>query len=55
MAQNLPRLGSMSVETLLKLREDIGKVLSAKRWIRLKDQLSRLVVRARLAGGRGGL
>ena len=34
-------LGSMSVEALLKLREDVGKVLSQKA-VQLEDQLSRL-------------
>ena len=34
-------LSSMSVDTLLKLREDIGKVLS-RRAEQLQDQLSRL-------------
>ena len=35
------RLASMSVDALLKLREDIGKVLSQKA-DQLQDQLSRL-------------
>jgi DNA-binding protein H-NS len=34
-------LGSMSVEQLLKLREDVGKTLS-QRVVQLEDQLSRL-------------
>jgi DNA-binding protein H-NS len=39
----MPRanLGSMSVEALLKLRDDVGKVLS-QRAIHLEDQLSKL-------------
>src|SRR5262245_50269615 len=39
-------LSSMSVEDLLKLRDDVGKVLSQKA-VQLEDQLSRL-------GGEGG-
>ena len=39
-------LGSMSVEALLKLRDDVGKVLSQKA-VQLEEQLSKL-------GGRGG-
>jgi H-NS histone family len=39
-------LGSMSVDALLKLREDVGRVLSQKA-VQLEDQLSRL-------GGEGG-
>jgi DNA-binding protein H-NS len=34
-------LGSMSVEALLKLRDDVGKVLSQKT-VQLEEQLSRL-------------
>ena len=34
-------LGSMSVEALLKLRDDVGKVLSQKA-VQLEEQLSRL-------------
>jgi DNA-binding protein H-NS len=34
-------LGSMSVETLLKLRDDVGKVLSQKA-VQLEEQLSKL-------------
>ena len=37
-------LSSMSVDALLKLREDVGKVLSQKA-VQLKDQLSRLGAR----------
>jgi hypothetical protein len=39
----MPRtnLGSMSVEELLKLRDDVGKVLSQKA-VHLEQQLSRL-------------
>jgi hypothetical protein len=37
-------LASMSVDALLKLRDDIGKVLSSKT-NELKDQLSRLGVK----------
>src|SRR5215472_16941574 len=45
-------LGSMSVEALLKLRDDIGKVLS-QRAVQLEEQLSRLGGRVG-AGRRGG-
>jgi DNA-binding protein H-NS len=49
-----PSLSSMSVETLLKLREDIGKVLSQK-VDQLKDQLSRLGGEGAVSWrGRGG-
>jgi hypothetical protein len=45
----MPRtnLSSMSVDALLKLRDDIGKVLSQKA-VQLEDQLSKL----RRRGGR---
>ena len=48
----MPRisLGSMSVETLLKLRDDIGKVLS-QRAVHLEQQLSKLG--GEMASGRG--
>jgi DNA-binding protein H-NS len=47
-------LGSMSVDALLKLRDDIGKVLSQKA-DQLKDQLSRLGGEVgRIKRGRGG-
>ena len=36
-----PSLSSMSVEALLKLRDDVGKVLSQKA-VQLEEQLSRL-------------
>jgi hypothetical protein len=36
-----PSLSSMSVDALLKLRDDIGKVLSQKA-VQLEDQLSKL-------------
>jgi DNA-binding protein H-NS len=36
-----PSLGSMSVDELLKLRDDVGKVLSQKA-LQLEEQLSRL-------------
>jgi hypothetical protein len=45
-------LGSMSVEALLKLRDDIGKVLS-QRAVQLEEQLSRLGGEAASARGRG--
>src|SRR5262245_42655054 len=47
----MPRanLGSMSVDDLLKLRDDVGKVLSQKA-VQLEDQLSKLGGE----GGRGG-
>jgi DNA-binding protein H-NS len=41
-----PSLASMSVEALLKLRDDVGKVLSQKA-VQLEQQLSKL-------GGEGG-
>ena len=44
-----PSLSSMSVDALLKLRDDIGKVLSQKA-VRLEDQLSKLGGQA--GGGR---
>jgi DNA-binding protein H-NS len=44
-------LGSMSVEALLKLRDDIGKVLSQKA-VQLEEQLSKLGGEA--GGGRRG-
>jgi DNA-binding protein H-NS len=47
MAKRSKSLASMSVETLLKMRDDIGRVLSQKAED-LKQQLSRL------SGGRGG-
>ena len=43
-------LGSMSVEDLLKLRDDVGKVLSQKA-VQLEAQLSKLAGEA--ASGRG--
>jgi DNA-binding protein H-NS len=46
-----PSLASMSVEALLKLRDDIGKVLSQKA-VQLEEQLSRLGGEA--GGGRRG-
>ena len=36
-----PSLASMSVEALLKLRDDVGKVLSQKA-VQLEEQLSKL-------------
>ena len=45
-------LGSMSVEELLKLRDDVGKVLSQKA-VQLEEQLSRLGGEAASARGRG--
>jgi hypothetical protein len=45
-------LGSMSVEALLKLRDDVGKVLSQKA-VQLEEQLSRLGGEAASARGRG--
>ena len=36
-----PSLSSMSVEALLKLRDDVGKVLSQKA-VQLEEQLSKL-------------
>ena len=49
----MPRtsLGSMSVDALLKLRDDVGKVLSQKA-IQLEDQLSKLG--GEVGGGRRG-
>jgi DNA-binding protein H-NS len=44
-------LGSMSVEALMKLRDDIGKVLS-QRAVQLEEQLSKLGGEA--GGGRRG-
>jgi DNA-binding protein H-NS len=44
-------LGSMSVEALLKLRDDIGKVLSQKA-VQLEEHLSKL--RGEVGGGRRG-
>jgi DNA-binding protein H-NS len=44
-------LGSMSVEALLKLRDDVGKVLSQKA-TQLEEQLSKLA--AEVASGRRG-
>jgi DNA-binding protein H-NS len=44
-------LSSMSVDALLKLREDVGKVLSQKA-VQLEDQLSRLG--GEVVGGRKG-
>jgi hypothetical protein len=44
-------LGSMSVEDLLKLRDDVGKVLSQKA-VQLEEQLSRLG--GEVGGGRRG-
>jgi hypothetical protein len=48
----MPRtnLGSMSVEELLKLRDDVGKVLSQKA-VQLEEQLSRLGGEAASARG----
>src|SRR5262245_16848814 len=43
-------LGSMSVEDLLKLRDDVGKVLS-QRAVQLEEQLSKLA--GEVASGRG--
>ena len=45
-----PSLSSMSVEALLKLRDDVGKVLSQKA-VQLEAQLSKLGGEA--GGGRG--
>jgi len=45
-------LASMSIDALLKLRDDIGKVLS-RRADQLKDQLSRLGDEADYRRGRG--
>jgi DNA-binding protein H-NS len=49
----MPRtnLGSLSVEALLKLRDDIGKVLS-QRAVQLEEQLSKLG--GEVGGGRRG-
>jgi DNA-binding protein H-NS len=47
-----PSLSSMSVEALLKLRDDVGKVLSQKA-VQLEAQLSRLGGEAASARGRG--
>jgi hypothetical protein len=44
-------LGSMSVEALLKLRDDVGKVLSQKA-VQLEEQLSRLGGEAASVRGR---
>jgi DNA-binding protein H-NS len=46
-----PSLASMSVEALLKLRDDVGKVLSQKA-VQLEEQLSKLGGEA--GGGRRG-
>ena len=46
-----PSLASMSVEALLKLRDDVGKVLSQKA-VQLEEQLSKLGGQA--GGGRRG-
>jgi DNA-binding protein H-NS len=46
-----PSLASMSVEALLKLRDDIGKVLSQKA-VQLEEQLSKLG--GEVGGGRRG-
>jgi DNA-binding protein H-NS len=46
-----PSLTSMSVEALLKLRDDIGKVLS-QRAVQLEEQLSKLG--GEVGGGRRG-
>ena len=46
-------LGSMSVEALLKLRDDVGKVLSQKA-VQLEEQLSKLGGEAS-SGRRSGL
>jgi DNA-binding protein H-NS len=46
-----PSLASMSVEALLKLRDDVGKVLSQKA-VQLEDQLSKLG--GEVGGGRRG-
>ena len=45
-------LSSMSVDELLKLREDVGEVLSQKT-SQLQDQLSRLQGEGAVSGGRG--
>ena len=47
-------LGSMSVEALLNLRDEIGKVLN-KRAIQLQSQLSRLGGESGNRGGRSSL
>src|SRR5712672_2842577 len=47
-----PSLSSMSVEALLKLRDDVGKVLSQKA-VQLEEQLSRLGREAASERGRG--
>ena len=46
-----PSLSSMSVDALLKLRDDIGKVLSQKA-VQLEEQLSKLG--GEVGGGRRG-
>ena len=46
-----PNLSSMSVEALLKLRDDVGKVLSQKA-VQLEEQLSKLG--GEVGGGRRG-
>jgi H-NS histone family len=46
-----PSLSSMSVDALLKLRDDIGKVLS-QRAVQLEEQLSKLG--GEVGGGRRG-
>ena len=46
-----PSLSSMSVEELLKLRDDVGKLLSQKA-VQLEEQLSKLG--GEVAGGRRG-
>ena len=46
-------LSSMSVEALLNLREDVGKVLSQKA-VQLEDQLSRLGLGGEIGTGRRG-
>jgi hypothetical protein len=43
-------LGSMSVEALLKLRDDVGKVLSQKA-VQLAEQLSKLGGEEAVDGG----
>jgi DNA-binding protein H-NS len=47
-----PSLSSMSVEALLKLREDVGKVLSQKA-VQLEQQLSKLGGEVRRGRGSG--
>src|SRR5882757_10864639 len=47
-----PSLSSMSVEALLKLRDDVGKVRSQKA-VQLEEQLARLGGEAASARGRG--